>query len=104
MVKYLSLILLLVSGCGYPTLPVVTYTEHTTTVIADSITTIQFCAGQQTTYPTTYPEYGLCINHEIYAVYWNNTAFLAKIVPGVYTTTSTGLNCTFTVSDNCEVH
>lgn len=69
-----------------------------------SVGTIQFCAGQVQSYPTSFPEYGLCIGNELYAVYWDtHNAFLAKITAGTYQATSTGLQCTFTVASNCVV-
>lgn len=51
-----------------------------------------------------YPEYGLCIQNELYAVMWQGgTAWLAKITPGTYQTTAQGGTCSFVVSPNCKV-
>jgi hypothetical protein len=70
----------------------------------NSITPVQFCAGQPQVYPSSFPEYGLCINGDIYGVYWDNTnSFLAKLSPGAYTSTSTGLQCTFNILPGCVV-
>jgi hypothetical protein len=71
---------------------------------ATPVKTVQFCPSQGATTYGHFPEYGLCIGNEIYAVFWDkNNAFLAKVVPGTYTSTSTGLQCTFTVAADCEV-
>lgn len=73
---------------------------------ATNVTTVEFCPGQgQTTYGH-FPEQGICIEGKIYAVYWdqvNLNAWLAEIVPGVYISTATGLQCTFTVYANCNI-
>lgn len=73
---------------------------------ATDVTTVEFCPGQgQTTYGH-FPEYGICIEGKIYAVYWDKTnlnAWIAEIVPGVYMSTATGLQCTFTVLNNCKI-
>lgn len=54
-------------------------------------------------YPSSFPEYGLCIDNKLFAVYYNGTyAFLAEIVPGRYISTSPQ-SCTFVVTENCEV-
>lgn len=72
---------------------------------ATPVTMIKFCPNEREVYPSNFPEYGMCIDNNLYAVYWNgNAAFLAKLLPGRYTTTAIGGNCTFTVkSDSCKV-
>lgn len=68
------------------------------------VSKIQFCPGYTTTYPTTFPEYGTCIEGQLYAVYWDtHNAWEALIVPGYYKSTSTSAPCNFTVFDNCTV-
>lgn len=69
------------------------------------ITTIEFCPSQgPTVYPSTFPEYGLCISDKLYGVYSNSgNAWLAEIVPGLYSSTATGLACTFSVAIGCQV-
>ena len=68
------------------------------------LSVVKFCSAYTTVYPTTFPEYGLCISGSIYAVYWDNTnAWLAEVVPGSYQSTSTSAPCDFTVSANCEI-
>lgn len=70
-----------------------------------AVTAVQFCPNEgPTVYPTTFPEQGICISGDLYGVYFDSTnAWLAKIVPGVYNSTATGLGCTFTVGDACSV-
>lgn len=68
------------------------------------VTMIQFCANQATVYPTAFPEYGFCIGNNIYATYWDgHNAWTAKVIPGHYSSTATGLMCSFTVTANCGV-
>ena len=66
------------------------------------ITMVQLCKGT--------PSYGMffefaqCIDHKLYAVYWNGKdAFLAELPPGEYRSTSTGLGCSFTVIKQCDI-
>lgn len=68
------------------------------------ITIVQFCKNQGPTTPGHYPEQGLCINEKIYAVYWDgNNSFLAEVIPGSYISTSTGLQCSFSVINGCNI-
>lgn len=72
---------------------------------ATPVLVTQFCASQGNTTYGHFPEKGLCIGNKLYGVYWDSTnAFLAEIVPGNYISTSTGLQCSFTVEANCVVH
>ena len=69
-----------------------------------SVAPVQFCQGIQTVYPNSFPEFGLCVSGTLYGVYYDGTnAWMAQIVPGVYKSTATGLQCTFSVGNNCEV-
>ena len=69
-------------------------------------TAVKFCPSIPDVYPNSFPEYGVCISNNIYAVYWSgSTAFLTKLTPGVYSTTSNEVNCNFTVvSNSCIIH
>lgn len=66
------------------------------------ITPVKFCS-QSPSYPTTFPEYGLCINNNLYAVYSANDGFLTLIPPGVYSSNAIGSACSFTVLANCKI-
>lgn len=70
-----------------------------------TVSTVKFCPGVPDTYASSFPEYGLCLDNKVYAVYWNgSTSFLAYLTPGKYVTTSTGANCNFeVVANSCEV-
>lgn len=64
---------------------------------------VKFCPNVTTSYPSTFPEYGICLGGQIYAVYWNqgpNTAFGTVLPPGTYVTTSVNQNCTFIITAN----
>lgn len=66
-----------------------------------SVIAVKFCPSVSDTYPSSFPEYGFCIDSKIYAVYWSgSTAFMSYLTPGNYVTTSTGANCNFTVTAN----
>jgi len=67
------------------------------------ITVIQFCPGVIPSYPSTFPEVGLCINRSVYAVYSANDGFLTLIPPGTYNSNAVGSACNFMVLPNCEV-
>lgn len=67
------------------------------------ITTIQFCQGITPTYPSTFPEIGICIANQLYAVYSANGGFMVFLTPGTYSSNGINASCTFTVGDNCEV-
>jgi Collagen triple helix repeat (20 copies) len=68
------------------------------------ISTVQFCSGYNSIYPSSFPEVGVCISGSIYAVYWDGrNAWLSEIVPGYYTSTSTSAPCNFTVQSNCTI-
>lgn len=71
---------------------------------AVSITVVQLCPNLgPTTYSGTFPEQALCISGNLYGVYWDGgQAFLAEIVPGVYTSTAPA-GCVLTVTLNCVV-
>ena len=70
----------------------------------NNLTVVQFCAGQITQYPTSFPEQGICAQNQLYAVFWqNNSAWLGPVPPGQYLSTATGLGCNFTVLNGCQV-
>jgi len=65
---------------------------------------IKFCPSYTGKYPGPFPEYGICLSGNIYAVYWDNkNAWLAQVYPGRYKSTSTSAPCTFTVEPNCVI-
>lgn len=68
------------------------------------VVAVEFCPSLgDTVYPSSFPEYGLCIEGNIYAVYWSGTqAFMAEVVPGVYDSTSPQ-GCSFTVATDCSI-
>lgn len=69
-----------------------------------SVSVVQFCTGYTTSYPGTFPEYGICIANKIYGVYWDHTnSWLAEVVPGAYNSTSTTAPCSFTVASGCLI-
>jgi len=66
------------------------------------VTVVQFCPGKPT-YPSTFPEDGICLNGNIYAVYSANDGFLTLLPPGAYLSNAVGSSCDFTVKPNCQV-
>ena len=67
------------------------------------ITVVQFCKDVTPSYPSTFPESGLCINGNLYGVYSANDGFLAYLPPGAYYSNAVGSNCNFTILLNCVV-
>ena len=68
-----------------------------------NVSTIKLCAD----YTSEYPEYAICINNQLYAVYQGSTpntpsAFLALIVPGSYVSTG-GNGCRFTAASDGSI-
>lgn len=62
---------------------------------------IKFCKNYNTSYPSTFPEYGLQIGTDLFAVYWDgHNSWMALIPPGYYRSTSTSAPCNFTVNSD----
>jgi hypothetical protein len=59
-----------------------------------SIIPVKFCEDSK----ANYPEYGLKIGSDIFAVFWTKgEAFLTKLTPGTYVTTTGNHDCHFTL-------
>lgn len=67
------------------------------------VTLIKFCPNAVASYPLVFPEYGICVNNQIYAVYSANGGFLTVIPPGRYNSNAIGSVCDFTVAPNCVI-
>ncbi len=67
------------------------------------ITPEQLCPGAGPSYPSTFPEYALCINGQLYGVYSANGGFLALLPPGEYTSAGINASCTFAIGANCQI-
>lgn len=65
------------------------------------ITFVQFCQGVTPQYPSTFPEIGLCINHNLYGVYSANNGFMVLLPPGSYSSNGINASCNFTVLPDC---
>ena len=70
------------------------------------VVAVKFCANSVPSYPTNFPEVGIKINNKIYAIYSisGGVSWLTQILPGTYVTTTTGLNCTFTVQSDGTIN
>jgi len=69
------------------------------------VTVQQFCpASHVPSYPSTFPEVGMCIGGKMYGVYSANGGFLVYMPPGVYSSNGINSSCTFTLSANCQVN
>lgn len=64
------------------------------------ITMVKFCPNITAQYSSSFPEWGIKIGTQIWAVYSQNGGFLTLLVPGRYTTTGVGSNCNFTVNND----
>lgn len=67
------------------------------------VTLIKFCPTAVASYPLVFPEYGICVNNQIYAVYSANGGFLTVIPPGAYNSNAIGSACNFIVKPNCVI-
>ncbi len=65
---------------------------------ATPITLFKFCPNAVGSYASSFPEYGIRVNNDIYAVYSANGGFLTLLLPGPYVTTGIGVNCNFTIN------
>lgn len=71
---------------------------------ATPITMVQFCDNSFTpTYPSVFPEFGLCVGGKMYGVYSTNGGFWALLPPGTYSSDGVNASCTFTIADDCGV-
>lgn len=66
------------------------------------VTFVKFCT-QVTNYPSTFPEYGLCVDGDVYAVYSANGGFGVKLPQGTYNSNAINSSCTFVVGSNCSI-
>jgi len=71
----------------------------------NSVVAMRFCPSVGApSYPTRFPEVGLCIGNSLYAVYWDGrNSWMAEVPPGSYRSTATGLGCNFTVGLSCQI-
>jgi hypothetical protein len=63
-----------------------------------SVTTVQFCLNPVSSFPSTFPEVGFCINGQLWAVYSANGGFLTALPNGNYSSDGENASCTFTVT------
>lgn len=65
---------------------------------ATPVQMVKLCPMIESGYPYSFPEYAFLISGKYYATYsTNNIAWTAQLYPGTYQTTTTGINCQFTV-------
>jgi hypothetical protein len=67
------------------------------------VTFVQLCPGFVPSYPSIFPEVGICVNSQLYGVYSANGGFLSLLTPGTYTSDGIGASCTLTILPNCVV-
>lgn len=67
---------------------------------ATGVSSVQFCPN----IAGSFPEFGMCINNELYAVFMgaNNQVRMSRLTPGTFSTTD-GRQCTFTVVEGCTI-
>lgn len=72
---------------------------------ASSVSFVKFCPNVSNNYPSTFPEYGICVNGSIFAIYWSGSTAFGSVLPaGGYSSTSINSNCSFTiVANSCAV-
>lgn len=67
-----------------------------------AITPVQLCPGV-VSYPSTFIEYGWCMNNKLWGVYSANDGFLTYFPPGSYQSNAIGSRCNLTIGSNCQV-
>lgn len=67
------------------------------------ISFVQFCQGVQPSYPDSFAEIGICVNHNLYGVYSANGGFMVLLPPGAYSSNGINASCGFTVTADCGV-
>lgn len=67
------------------------------------IAPIKFC-NNPPTYPSIFPEYGLCIDNVLYGVYSANGGFLAQLPNGSYSSNGINSSCSFTINGCTVTH
>jgi hypothetical protein len=70
---------------------------------ATPVTSVQFCPHVTPSYPSTFPELGLCIADQMYGVYSDHGGFLALLPPGQYSSNGINASCTFNILSHCIV-
>lgn len=71
-------------------------------VDATPITMVQFCHGIPS-YPSTFIEFGFCLQGSLYATYSANGGFTTYLPPGSYSSNAIGSSCNFTVVSGCQI-
>lgn len=79
-------------------------TNGTNGADAAPLTIVPFCPGFTPSYPNVFPEYGICLQNQLYGVYSANGGFMALLPPGTYSSNGINASCTFTISANCQVN
>lgn len=58
-----------------------------------TVVPVKFCSSST----AAFPEYGLKIGNDVFAVYWNGQAFMTKLLSGNYNTTTGNQDCNFSI-------
>lgn len=72
---------------------------------ATPVAMIQLCPGYPTVYPSSFPEYAMCVQHKLYGVYNDGVhplAFLAELPPGNYASVAPQ-GCNLRIHGDCQV-
>jgi hypothetical protein len=73
-------------------------------IAGTSVVMVQFCSASfVASYPSTFPESGLCIGGQLYGVYSANGGFLSVLPPGAYSSDGINSSCNFTIATNCSI-
>lgn len=70
---------------------------------SNPVVIFKFCPNVVANYPSSFPEYGIRLNNNVYGVYSANGGFLTLLIPGSYTTTGIGANCNFTIHNDGSI-
>lgn len=108
MVIEMIAVILFLFGCGYHTVagpqgipgkdgqPGIAGLPGNAGLPGSKVTFVEFCT-EVTNYPSTFPEYGLCIDGQVYAVYSANGGFGVLLPDGNYNSNAINSACNFTL-------
>ena len=68
-----------------------------------TVSFVELCGSCVGSYPSVFPEYGECVQGNLYGVYSANGGFWTLLTPGTYNSDGIGCTCNFTLGANCVV-
>ncbi len=70
---------------------------------ATPVTFVELCGSCTGNYPSVFPEYGECVQGQLYGVYSANGGFWSLLLPGNYSSDGINCSCNLHIAVNCVV-